>query len=141
MSVDWREQLDNKAREMGLEQDYVQEAEEVIKKLIRNDKGRDVIDLTVSKLRNILTLVNQLYNEAVRISIEKLPPDLQERVRYLKIRIVYEAGRDRVMKDFIQRAKLVEKVEAIGDSRKKFLDFARYMEALVAYHRYYGGND
>ena len=29
----------------------------------------------------------------------------------------------------------------IGDSKEKFLLFCKYMEALVAYHRFYGGKE
>ena len=30
---------------------------------------------------------------------------------------------------------------SVGKDRKKFLAFSHYMEALVAYHRYYGGSE
>ena len=32
-------------------------------------------------------------------------------------------------------------IKGIGNSRAEFIRFARYMEALVAYHRFFGGKD
>ena len=45
------------------------------------------------------------------------------------------------MKRFVSRAKLIERIDAIGTSIPKYQEFARYIEALVAYHKFYGGRD
>lgn len=29
----------------------------------------------------------------------------------------------------------------IKNSKSKFINFARYVEAIIAYHKFYGGND
>jgi len=52
---------------MGLtSENYVDEAERVIKTLIEKDRsGRDVIRLTTSKIRGILSLVTELYNDII----------------------------------------------------------------------------
>jgi CRISPR-associated protein Csm2 len=123
--------------------DYVKEAETVILGLRRVDRfGNEKFDLTTSKLRNVLGLVNQIYNEVILNTEDRLSQPIQDRIKYLKVRVVYEAGRDpRVVKEFVNKARLLEKIDGIGDSRKQFLEFSRYMEALVAYHRFYGGKD
>ena len=73
---------------------------------------------------------------------ETLNPGIQERIEYLKVRLVYECGREPyVIKPFVEKAGLLSLIDNIRDSRKKFIDFARYMEALVAYHRFHGGED
>jgi len=36
---------------------------------------------------------------------------------------------------------LLDLLNHMGDSRENFIKFARYMEALVAYHRFHGGRD
>lgn len=167
MPGDWKAQLSKQAEKIGINTekgqdsskdnkhsvasvpvgssswDYVKEAEAVILSLRRVDRfGNETLDLTTSKLRNVLGLVNQIYNEVITNPESQLSLSVQERIKYLKVRIVYEAGRDpRVVKEFVNKAKLLGKIDDIGDSRKKFLDFSRYMEALVAYHRFYGGND
>ena len=61
---------------MGLtSENYVDEAERVIKTLIEKDRsGRDVIRLTTSKIRGILSLVTELYNDIIHepsINLEK----------------------------------------------------------------------
>ena len=53
----------------------------------------------------------------------------------LRIRMVYEAGRDDAVKLFLERAQLLEYIKGLGDSRAKLMDFAHYMEALVAYSK------
>ena len=71
--------------------------------------------------------------------------DMVSRVQYLKMRIAYEAGRDdngRVhpVKDFVMAAKLMQYIDEIK-SRQDLILYCNYMEALVAYHRFYGGHD
>ena len=64
------------------------------------------------------------------------------KLQMLRIRILYEAGRDeRDVKPFVEKSKLLEYIKGIQMNREKFIQFAHYMEALVAYHRYYGGRD
>ena len=53
----------------------------------------------------------------------------------------YEGGRDSKVKDFIAKAYLLEYLKGIGSSRDDFIRFAHYMEALVAYHRFFGGRE
>ena len=38
-----------------------------------------------------------------------------------------------------KKAKLLEYIKDIGSSRAKLIAFTQYMEALVAYHRFYIG--
>ena len=127
-------------------QNYVDEAERVIKGLIRTDKfGNSKLDLTTSKIRNILSMVSELYTDAQHSREDKLDADMVSRVQYLKMRIAYEAGRDdndRVhpVKDFVMAAKLMQYIDEIK-SRQDLILYCNYMEALVAYHRFYGGHD
>lgn len=124
-----------------LEKNYAFQAEQVIQEL-RSSMGRDYQLFTTSKIRNILALVADIYNDVVAQRDEVLGHDIQSRVEYLKVRLVYECGREpKVVKPFVDKAGLLGLLNGIGDSRAKFVDFARYMEALVAYHRFYGGRD
>ena len=64
------------------------------------------------------------------------------RVQYLKMRIAYEAGREpKTVYPFVMEARLLEYVNEIGSSRQNLILFCSYMEALVAYHKFYGGRD
>ena len=59
----------------------------------------------------------------------------------IRMRMLYEAGRDQDVKIFVEKTKLIEYLKGIGNSRSSFIDYAHYLEALVAYHRYYGGRE
>ena len=128
---------------------YVDKAEEAIKNLIEYNpkKKKEEIILTTSKIRNILMMVTDLYNEAIRCKEEQLSSDIVSRVKYMKMRLVYEIGRDISSKEdlgiekFANNAKLLEIIDSIGYSREDLILFCKYMEALVAYHKYYGGKD
>lgn len=127
----------------NLDKNYAAQAEQVIVSL-KQSMGRDYQNFTTSKIRNILALVSEIYND-VNVSLEEvLSPELQDRIEYLKVRLVYECGREpkpRVIDPFVKRAGLLDLLNHMGDSRENFIKFARYMEALVAYHRFHGGRD
>lgn len=121
---------------------YVDEAEKIIQSLIETDRnGKPMIRMTTSKIRNILSMVSELYGDIIHESSEQLDKSYVERIQYLRLRIAYEAGRDRDVKNFVNKTRLLDYVKAIGNSKSNFLLFEKYMEALVAYHRFYGGND
>ena len=124
-------------------ENYVSKAENVIKKLSeRTDKrGKRIPMVTTSKIRNLLAMTADIYNE-VRISKgDELSDDVCGRIRYLKIRFTYEAGRDRDVKSFVEEADILKAIDEIGNSKSRYLLFSRYMEALIAYHKFNGGKD
>ncbi len=124
-------------------QNYVDEAEKAIKSMVRTDRnGNPNLSLTTSKIRNLLAMTAELKSDAQHSREIKLSADMQSRVQYLKMRIAYEAGRDRkIVQPFIERTNLYTYVSEIGQDRESLLLFCDYMEALTAYHRYYGGNE
>lgn len=120
---------------------YVKKAEQVIKQLSQNtDKRGNVRWITTSKIRNLLAMSADIYNE-VLLSPEKLSDEQSARIDYLRVRFVYEAGRDKDVKNFVEKAQILKALEEVRGSRKQYILFNHYMEALVAYHRYYGGRD
>jgi CRISPR-associated protein Csm2 len=129
------------AKEFQLEKDYTARAEQVILEL-KNSREFKFGDFTTSKIRNILAQVSEIYNDVLAEPGESLSPEIQSRIEYLKVRLVYECGREpKIVKPFAEKAGLLELLNGIGASRQNFIDFARYMEALVAYHRFHGGRD
>ena len=66
-------------------QNYVDIAERVIKDLIKTDKsGKAKLFLSTSKIRNILSMVSELYTDAQHARGEKLSEDMVGRVQYLR---------------------------------------------------------
>ena len=47
---------------------------------------------------------------------------------------------EKEVKSFMEKADIERIMDDIGDSKKKFIAFNRYIEAIVAYHKYKGGN-
>ena len=72
---------------------------------------------------------------------KELCPDSVARVGMMRVRTAYEAGRDGATKSFVEKARLLQYLKGIGKDREDLIRFAHYMEALVAYHRYYGGKE
>ena len=120
---------------------YVDLAERVIVKDLERDK-RGNFRLTNSKIRNLLSLVNNLYTDVARTggSDEKLSETIEGKIQYIRLRFVYEAGREKSVKDFVEKADIIKHLQRI-ETRSDLLLFCRYMEALVAYHKFNGGRD
>ena len=116
---------------------YVDTAQQVINALKGNRGGL----LTTSKIRNLLSMISTLYDEVRRERAEKLSDEEQSRIQYIRLHFAYEAGRDNKVKDFVNEADIFAHIRDIGDSKEKFLLFCKYMEALVAFHRFYGGKE
>lgn len=115
------------------EKNYVSKAEDTIKKLSK--KGNSYV-LTTSQIRNLLELTSSLYDESQYRDYN----DLVEKINYLKVRFLYQSGRLDSVKELIEKGEIIPAIEGINDKDSLRL-FCRYMEALVAYFKYLGGND
>lgn len=126
-----------------LESNYAEQADRIIQEY-KKAMGNRFELFTTSKIRKLLAMVSEIYNDVRTEPSNKLSQVMQNRIEYLKVRLVYECGRDskdRVVRPFVDRTGLLDLLNDIGDNKRKFIDFARYMEALVAYHRFHGGKD
>lgn len=112
---------------------YVKQAERVVSNL-PNKNGK--IMPTTNKIRNMLTLIGELYNKARYAEGNKLDEEIQSHAQYVKMRLVYEAGRDKDVKILLEESGLLGYLDKVGDSKKELIRLCRYMEALVAYHKY-----
>ena len=126
------------------ESTYVDKAEKVIINLAEESKKKNrgkVNIVTTSKIRNLLAMTADIYNQVVTSSKETLSEELNGRVEYLRVRFMYECGREPKVREFVQKAEILEILKEIKQSKKNYLLFSKYMEALIAFHRYYGGED
>lgn len=126
------------------DRNYVDEAERVIvklKDLKDNRSGKPIPLVTTSKLRNLLSMTIDIYNEIMNQNAEQLTPEVCARIEYLRVRFLYEAGREPAVKRLVEEAGIIEVLKNVKGSRKNYILFNRYMEALVAFHKYYGGRD
>lgn len=119
-----------------LPDDYVDQAEKIMKALMQGYNR-----LTTTKLRNILSRVSDIYNVEINRTEEELLPESYSSLQMTRVRIAYECGREQSVQEFVKRTNLMHYIKDVKKSRVEFIRFARYMEALVAYHRYFGGKD
>ena len=125
--------------------DIAQEAENVILRLKKDGGGKLVI--TKSQIRKFLAAVNALTNKvddyrARNPRAAALSPALASTVKYLKVQLAYQAARNQTsVQPFVKQARLKERIDSIGTDLRAYEDFAHYVEALVAYHKFYGGED
>ncbi len=125
------------------EQNYVDEAERVILKLknMKRPNGYAVPMVTMTKLRNLLAMATDIYNEVMNQKSENLTEDLCSRIEYLRVRFLYEAGREEAVRRFVEESDMINVLKDIRTSKKRYLVFHRYLEALIAFHKYHGGKD
>lgn len=126
------------------DENYVQMAEKAMKELcaMRDKKtGEKIEPVTTSKIRNLLAMTASIYNDVVMSQSEKLSSEIVGRINYMKIRFIYEAGREPRVGDLVKKACLLDHISEIGNSRSQYILFSRYMEALVAYRKYSGIKD
>jgi CRISPR-associated protein Csm2 len=120
---------------------YVDEAEAVIKALM----GSNEFKLTTSKIRNLLAMSSEILNKVNNelgktTSSSAINNEIKKEIGYLRIRTVYECGRESSVEIFVKHSHVLEclkDVKTLGDAEL----FCHYMEALVAFHRFYGGSD
>ena len=120
------------------ESNYVDMAENAIKELKENSPKGIV---TTSKIRNLLAMVADIYNDVINNKAEELGDDIVVRINYMKVQFYYSAGREDSVKKLLKQANVLRIIDEIGNSRSNYIIFSRYMEALVAFRKYYGGID
>ncbi len=129
------------------EKNYVTVAEGVIKLLSsmsKDNRNGKIEMVTNSKIRNLLSMSANIYNEIMvdtRITDDKLSDDLNGKIEYLRVRFVYEAGRENKVKQLVEKADLIELLKTIRGSKRRYELFYHYMEALVAFKKFYNDND
>ena len=132
------------------QKDYVKCAEDVIKYLekeefsvITNPKRGSRDTLTTSAIRNILSSTSEIY-DVVRA---QGPEAVRDKLAYLKVKLIYQSGRNAAVKRFVKVSKLIQALDRLEryyqkpDEKAMIILFCRYMEALVAYFKYHGGKD
>lgn len=112
----------------------------VKKKLFRFDEknNKEKAMITTSQIRKFLSAVNCLENKISSCG-QKLEPEIANEIKYLKVKLAYQVGRDnskglRNLYDEIEPL-----ISQIGTSKDNYTKVARYIEAIVAYHKFNGG--
>lgn len=136
------------------EENYLDHAEKVIKDL----KAENAM-ITTSQIRNILANISDIFNVVQRTKQSGgLPSEVRSKIRELTMHCYYAAGREDKVKKFFLRSSLFMNLKGILEAssetnkempetlrnvgeKERFLLLHKYMESLVAFHRFYGGKD
>ena len=129
------------------ENQIVDRAEEVMRTLSQSKKM-----VTTSQIRKFLTAVNtvkekiSMHRMNNKEEDDSLPVSLQAQIKYLKVKLAYQIGRNKgkygnPVEEFEKEAGLMKWIDEIKGSAKEYDKFSNYIEALVAYHKFYGGRD
>ncbi|EHG24503.1 type III-A CRISPR-associated protein Csm2 [Selenomonas noxia] len=100
--------------------------------------------LTTNQIRKFLTAVNTLTNKITlyrhqQEQTRELSEDLAKEVRFLKVKLAYQVARgNKGVKRFAEDTRLKEYIDTVGTDLKEYMAFAQFVEALVAYHKFYG---
>ena len=100
--------------------------------------------LTTNQIRKFLTEVNTLTNKITlyrhqQEQTRELSEDLAKEVRFLKVKLAYQVARgNKGVKRFAEDTQLKEYIDTVGTDLKEYMAFAQFIEALVAYHTFYG---
>lgn len=102
------------------EQNYVDEAEKVILTLrdLKGRNGKPIPIVTTSKLRNLLAMTADIYNQVLNQREERLAADICGRIEYLRVRFLYEAGRDAAVKNLVEEAQIIDILKGIAGKKK-----------------------
>lgn len=135
---------------------YVDRADKVMRALSEEaQKSNGSKMVTTSQIRKFLTAVNQVNGKIDQFkngnkssASGRIPEDLQMEIKFLKVKLAYQIGRAdsgryraNPVKEFADKSGLIGEIDKIGDSLERYENFARYVEALVAFHKFYGGKD
>lgn len=128
--------------------DIIARAENAIKGIMVKDKfNNNVLLLKTGHIRKFLTSVN-LVRDRVEVykmrgqEPDRLTPELVAEVKFLKVKLMYLAGREKnIVGAFVEKSGLIEMIDSIGDSTERFDTFGKYVQALGAFHKFYGGKD
>lgn len=107
--------------------------------VIQNKDDRNMVTTTQLRLLMSNSVVVKNKIEMVCKRGEKLPPQIQNEIKYLLIKHIYQCGRDSKVKKFDQDFRISDVIKEIGDSQEKFNEYYRYLEEIVAYVKYYKG--
>ena len=88
-------------------------------------------------LSNAVIIKNKIQVETRTKKGDEISEKLENEIKYLLVKHIYQCGREPKVKKFDNEFHISEKIKGIGKSAKKFNEFYRYLEEIVAYMKYY----
>lgn len=107
-------------------------------------RGREErFDIKTNQIRNVFGAIKRVEMEWTKEKKKEKPDFLriERELELLKPRLAYAARHDEVkpLKKVLDKA--IDGVKSSKDEQEAFKNFMRFVESIVAYHKFYGGGD
>lgn len=108
-----------------------------------------ITKVSTSQIRKFLSAVNKINNKIrYQNNDDILSEDIVAEIAYMRVQFAYIVGKNKSSnyknKDNEGLEKLHKELDGaianIKNSKSNFINFARYVEAIVAYHKFFGGD-
>ena len=107
--------------------------------------------ISTSQIRKFLSAVNKINNKIrYQNNDDILSEDIVAEIAYMRVQFAYIVGKNKKNSNYKNKdnegleklhAELDGAIANIKNSKSNFINFARYVEAIVAYHKFHGGKD
>ena len=124
-------QADRGSTRVNLDARVITEGGEILVKEAEQQGQQLARNLTTSQIRNIYGAVKKMQMKGGELDTHKL--------LMLKPKLAYAAKRHGGGVDTLKDV-LTQAIDLVGNDSKKFNRFVDFFEAILAYHRAYGGN-
>ena len=124
-------QADRGSTRVNLDARVITEGGEILVKEAEQHGQQLARNLTTSQIRNIYSAVKKMQMKGGELDTHKL--------LMLKPKLAYAAKRHGRGVDTLKDV-LTQAIDLVGNDSKKFNRFVDFFEAILAYHRAYGGN-
>ena len=124
------------------EENYVGIAEQAIKELCseKDQKGRLVGPVTTSKIRNLLAMTSDIYNDVVNSQSDKLNAEIIGRINYTKYFVLKEKAVPEVLLKVVEAKRLLEsgRVTSVQEAAEQVdisrSSFYKYKDDIFPFH-------
>ena len=108
----------------------------------KNMKNELISQISTSQIRKFLSAVNKISNKInYRNNSDILSEDIVAEIAYMRVQFAYIVGKDNKNEGLKKLHKeLDDAIANINKNKNEFINFARYVEAIVAYHKFFGGD-
>lgn len=132
-NYNWKGNVEvNSLTKYSKDMDKLKYAEEVMKNISNNKKDQ----ITSNQMRIILSLFVNVRNELEKNGKEeKLKEEELYKIKYIKVKLIYQVARVN-LKEFFKKTYLNEMIDDV-ETREDFYKLVDYVEALVAYQKFY----
>ncbi|MEI0697465.1 type III-A CRISPR-associated protein Csm2 [Brachyspira intermedia] len=105
-------------------------------------RDNNITKITTSQIRKFLSAVNRISNKVnYQNDSEELSDDIIAEIEYMRIQFAYIVGKNKTKEMTALYNDLSPIMSQIKKSKSAFINFARYVEAIIAYHKFYGGRE